>query len=378
MSALEISDIRKEYGKIETLKGIDISLQGGEFLVLLGSSGCGKSTLLNIIAGLAEPTGGDIRIGGRSILRSHPKDRDIAMVFQSYALYPNMTVERNIGFGLEMRKVPAGERQDAVRKAARLLQIETLLDRKPSQLSGGQRQRVAIGRALVRNPRVFLFDEPLSNLDAKLRMEMRTELKRLHQLLKTTVVYVTHDQIEAMTLATRIAVMRNGRIEQLGTPEEIYNRPATLYVACFVGSPPMNVLDVTVEEEHLRLTGTDALIPVPPHFRNSVRTGQTLKAGIRPEALGDGESASLGHKLPVTIEIVELTGPESVVSCKVGGQGLLACLSASFKAAPGTSRTLAFNPADVHLFDPATSERLSTGWSIAPETGSAGGLERSR
>ena len=229
MSALEIRNIRKTYGDVETLKGIDIALESGEFLVLLGSSGCGKSTLLNIIAGLAEATGGDMLIGGRSVLGVHPKDRDIAMVFQSYALYPNLTVHRNIGFGLEMRKVP---RRAATRRCAKpqsCCRSRPLLDRKPSQLSGGQRQRVAIGRALVRKPEVFLFDEPLSNLDAKLRMEMRTELKRLHQMLKTTVVYVTHDQIEAMTLATRIAVMRDGRIEQLGTPEEIYNtRPRSM------------------------------------------------------------------------------------------------------------------------------------------------------
>ncbi|MGO7207664.1 ABC transporter ATP-binding protein, partial [Rhizobium ruizarguesonis] len=233
-----------------------VSLESGEFLVLLGSSGCGKSTLLNIIAGLAEATSGDVRIGGRSVLDVHPKDRDIAMVFQSYALYPNLTVHRNIGFGLEMRKVPAPERDRAVHDAAKLLQIENLLDRKPSQLSGGQRQRVAIGRALVRKPEVFLFDEPLSNLDAKLRMEMRTEIKRLHQMLKTTVVYVTHDQIEAMTLASRIAVMRDGRIEQLGTPEEIYNHPATLYVATFVGAPPMNLLKATARDGRLALSGS--------------------------------------------------------------------------------------------------------------------------
>ena len=208
MSALEIRNIRKNYGAVETLKGIDIALQSGEFLVLLGPSGCGKSTLLNIIAGLAEATSGDVLIGGRSVLGVHPKNRDIAMVFQSYALYPNLTVHRNIGFGLEMRGVAADERDKAVREAAKLLQIENLLDRKPSQLSGGQRQRVAIGRALVRKPQVFLFDEPLSNLDAKLRLEMRTELKRLHQLLQTTVVYVTHEPDRGVTLATRIAVMR--------------------------------------------------------------------------------------------------------------------------------------------------------------------------
>src|SRR6478735_8122609 len=223
MSALEIQNIRKTYGDVETLKGIDISLESGEFLVLLGSSGCGKSTLLNIIAGLAEPTGGDILIGGRSVLGVHPKDRDIAMVFQSYALYPNLTVHRNIGFGLEMRKVPAAEREKAVQETAKLLQIEALLDRKPSQLSGGQRQRVAIGRALVRKPEVFLFDEPLSNLDAKLRVQMRLELAKLHAELGTTMIYVTHDQTEAMTLADKIVVLDKGIISQVGSPLELYN-----------------------------------------------------------------------------------------------------------------------------------------------------------
>ena len=358
MSALEISGLRKDYGKFAVLQGIDIALESGEFLVLLGSSGCGKSTLLNIIAGLAEPSGGDIRIDGRSILGAHPKDRDIAMVFQSYALYPNMSVERNIGFGLEMRKVPAKERLASVRRTATLLQIESLLERKPSQLSGGQRQRVAIGRALVRDPRVFLFDEPLSNLDAKLRMEMRTELKRLHQMLKTTVVYVTHDQIEAMTLATRVAVMREGRVEQLGAPEEIYNRPATLYVAGFVGSPPMNFLGVTAESGRLRIDGTEAFLTLPAPLRGLVRDGRALTAGLRPEALKTGAATAGSANLPVTIEIVELTGPESVVSCRIGEQRLLACLPASFKAAPGAPATLAFDETELHLFDPGTGRNL--------------------
>jgi multiple sugar transport system ATP-binding protein len=354
MSALEIDNIRKTYGAIETLKGIDISLDSGEFLVLLGSSGCGKSTLLNIIAGLAEASGGDVRIGGRSVLGVHPKDRDIAMVFQSYALYPNLSVRRNIGFGLEMRGVPAAEREKAVLDTAKLLQIENLLDRKPGQLSGGQRQRVAIGRALVRKPQVFLFDEPLSNLDAKLRMEMRTELKRLHQMLGTTIVYVTHDQIEAMTLATRIAVMRNGRIEQLGTPEEVYDHPATLYVAGFVGSPPMNVLDGVVTGEGLRLDGSDGLIALPVRFKNAVAHGRRVKVGIRPEALrltedGDGQSA-----LKVAVEVVELTGPELVVTGRVSGQRITACLSPRTKLTVGTTQVFAFDDDALHLFDAET------------------------
>ncbi|MHC2218650.1 ABC transporter ATP-binding protein [Rhizobium leguminosarum] len=351
MSALEIQNIRKTYGDVDTLKGIDISLESGEFLVLLGSSGCGKSTLLNIIAGLAEATSGDVRIGGRSVLSVHPKDRDIAMVFQSYALYPNLTVHRNIGFGLEMRKVPAPERDNAVRDAARLLQIENLLDRKPSQLSGGQRQRVAIGRALVRKPEVFLFDEPLSNLDAKLRMEMRTEIKRLHQMLKTTVVYVTHDQIEAMTLASRIAVMRDGRIEQLGTPEEIYNHPATLYVATFVGAPPMNLLKATVRDDRLALSGSDVSLPLPARFRETAGNGRDLILGIRPEAL---RTDGTGPSIEATLEVAELTGPELVVTALAGNQRLMACLPPRTPIRDNEKLTLFFDEEAMHLFDPQT------------------------
>ncbi|KQW33643.1 MULTISPECIES: sn-glycerol-3-phosphate ABC transporter ATP-binding protein UgpC [unclassified Ensifer] len=361
MSALEICNIHKRYGEVETLKGIDIALESGEFLVLLGSSGCGKSTLLNIIAGLAEPSGGDIRIGPRSIIGTHPKDRDIAMVFQSYALYPNMSVARNIGFGLEMRKVPAPEREKAVIETAKLLQIENLLERKPSQLSGGQRQRVAIGRALVRNPQVFLFDEPLSNLDAKLRMEMRTELKRLHQLLKTTVVYVTHDQIEAMTLATRIAVMRDGRIEQLGTPEEIYDRPATLYVAGFVGSPPMNIFEAEVSDSSLRVEGGDQPIALPARFHGKVQNGQRVKVGIRPEALRLATDESNALRLTARVEVVELTGPELVVTARIGDQRITACLPPRTQLAIDAERTFAFDEGALHLFDPETGRSLLSG-----------------
>ncbi|CCM79116.1 ABC transporter ATP-binding protein [Rhizobium mesoamericanum] len=355
MSALEIVNIRKTYGDVETLKGIEIALESGEFLVLLGSSGCGKSTLLNIIAGLAEATSGDVRIGGRSVLGVHPKDRDIAMVFQSYALYPNLTVHRNIGFGLEMRKVPAAERDQAVREAAKLLQIENLLERKPSQLSGGQRQRVAIGRALVRKPEVFLFDEPLSNLDAKLRMEMRTELKRLHQMLKTTVVYVTHDQIEAMTLATRIAVMRDGRIEQLGTPSEIYDRPATLYVATFVGAPPMNLLNVRVHGGQLQIDGSDTVLPLPDGLETRPKDRQKLIIGIRPEAFRLGSSELM---IPAKCEVAELTGPELVVTAFAGTQRIMASLPPRTALENGRPLTLSFDREAIHLFDAESGLRL--------------------
>ena len=353
MSALAIDHIRKSYGTVETLKGIDIALDSGEFLVLLGSSGCGKSTLLNIIAGLAEPNAGDIRIDGRSLIGVHPKDRDIAMVFQSYALYPNLTVARNIGFGLEMRRVPKADREKAVLEAARLLQIEPLLDRKPSQLSGGQRQRVAIGRALVRQPKIFLFDEPLSNLDAKLRMEMRTELKRLHQMLKTTIVYVTHDQIEAMTLATRIAVMRNGQIEQWGTPEAIYQRPATAYVATFVGAPPMNMLSAAWADGGLRIDGSEVTLPMQ---RPNAATAPTITLGIRAEALDYGAA---GYSLPMTVEVCELTGPELIVTGRVGPQKLVASFPARRKVQMGETLALTLAQDQVHLFDDATGKRVN-------------------
>ncbi|TIW60740.1 MAG: ATP-binding cassette domain-containing protein, partial [Mesorhizobium sp.] len=248
----------------------------------------------------------------------------------------------------------------AVAEAARLLQIESLLDRKPSQLSGGQRQRVAIGRALVRKPQVFLFDEPLSNLDAKLRLEMRTELKRLHQLLQTTVVYVTHDQIEAMTLASRIAVMRDGRIEQLGTPEEIYNEPATLYVAGFVGAPSMNMLKAVVADGKLVVAGSDVRIPLPARYRTSAREGAEVVVGIRPEALRAANSTATDLSLPVEIEVVELTGPELVISARIGAQRLTACLPPRAAVAKGETRSLAFDEAALRLFDPSTGMALPT------------------
>ncbi|MDW9359126.1 sn-glycerol-3-phosphate ABC transporter ATP-binding protein UgpC [Sinorhizobium meliloti] len=357
MSALEIRNIRKRYGEVETLKGIDIALESGEFLVLLGSSGCGKSTLLNIIAGLAEPSGGDILIGERSVLGVHPKDRDIAMVFQSYALYPNLSVARNIGFGLEMRRVPQAEHDKAVRDTARLLQIENLLDRKPSQLSGGQRQRVAIGRALVRNPQVFLFDEPLSNLDAKLRMEMRTELKRLHQMLRTTVVYVTHDQIEAMTLAIRIAVMRDGRIEQLAAPDEVYDRPATLYVAGFVGSPPMNILDAEMTANGLKIEGCEEVLPLPAAFNGAAWAGRRVKVGIRPEALRLA-AGSEAQRLTANVEVVELTGPELVTTATIGSQRITACLPPRTAVGMGSAHAFTFDGTALHLFDPESGRSL--------------------
>ncbi|RJL09634.1 ABC transporter ATP-binding protein, partial [Paracoccus siganidrum] len=253
MAFIEIERLERSIGAHNILKGIDVSLDKGGFLVLLGPSGCGKSTLLNAIAGLQPPTAGDIRIDGDSVVGLHPSKRDIAMVFQSYALYPNMTVGQNIGFPLEMAGIPKAQREADIATVARTLQIGHLLDRRPAQLSGGQRQRVAMARALVRKPRLFLFDEPLSNLDAKLRVEVRAEIKRLHQQTGATIIYVTHDQIEAMTLATQIVVMKEGEIQQTGTPAEIYNRPANMFVADFMGSPPMNMLPGQVAEDGAHL-----------------------------------------------------------------------------------------------------------------------------
>lgn len=354
MSALTIEKIHKSYGAVETLKGIDIALESGEFLVLLGSSGCGKSTLLNIIAGLAEPTSGEILVGDRSIVGVHPKDRDIAMVFQSYALYPNLSVRRNIGFGLEMRKVPTKEREAAVDETAKLLQIESLLDRKPGQLSGGQRQRVAIGRAIVRKPKIFLFDEPLSNLDAKLRMELRTELKRLHQMMKTTIVYVTHDQIEAMTLATRIAVMRNGQVEQLDTPEAIYNKPATLYVAGFVGAPPINLLNGRWTSTGVKLNGTEITLVMP---RPAGNDEEEIIVGIRAESF---RTSSGNVAMEATVDVAELTGPEFIVTCRLGQeQKIVATLPPQAKVEPGALLPLAVDTEHVHLFSPTTGKRIN-------------------
>ncbi|MCB8840410.1 ABC transporter ATP-binding protein [Aurantimonas sp. VKM B-3413] len=360
MSTLELAGIRKRYGNLETLKGIDLTLESGEFLVLLGPSGCGKSTLLNIIAGLLEPSAGEVRIDGRAMTRVHPKNRDIAMVFQSYALYPNLTVARNIGFGLEMRKVAKAEREAAVKKAAEILQIEPLLGRKPSELSGGQRQRVAIGRALVRDPKVFLFDEPLSNLDAKLRTEMRTELKRLHQQLKATVVYVTHDQVEAMTLATRIAVMRQGRVEQVGAPKAIYDHPANLYVAGFMGSPPMNVLTGTVapEGDIWQADGAEGRVAIPHFLRARLQPGQALTLGVRPERLqiAAGEGAA---DLVMDVEVTELTGAETLVIGSVGGQPLIGSVEPELAPRPGERLPLVFREDALRWFDAETGEALA-------------------
>ncbi len=370
MAFLEIDGLKKRFGNVEILKGIDVELEKGGFLVLVGPSGCGKSTLLNTIAGLEQITEGEIRVDGRPINDLHPSKRDIAMVFQSYALYPNMTVAGNISFGMEMRGVPADERQKAIDKVAKVLQIGHLLNRKPSQLSGGQRQRVAMGRALVRDPKLFLFDEPLSNLDAKLRVDMRIEIKRLHATTGTTIVYVTHDQIEAMTLATKIAVMRDGEVQQFGTPAEIYNNPTNLFVADFMGSPAMNLIPATIATKGNALSVVlqrEAREPITLPMANapaglSAFQGKPIIFGVRPEALTDPEGAERNASNIATadlhIEVVEPAGSDTFAVTNLGGKPVVARLRADANIQPGTSTPLAFNLTKAVFFDPATESRI--------------------
>jgi len=341
-SSLDIAGINKRFGKgdksVEVLRKVDIHVAPGEFLILVGPSGCGKSTLLNIIAGLDGPTEGEIRIGGQNVVGMPPRDRDIAMVFQSYALYPTLSVADNIGFALEMRKMPRAERQKRIDEVAAMLQIGHLLDRRPSQLSGGQRQRVAMGRALARQPQLFLFDEPLSNLDAKLRVEMRAEIKRLHQASGTTSVYVTHDQVEAMTLGSRIAVMKGGVVQQLGTPDEIYNRPANTYVASFIGSPTMNLL-----------RGAQPAGLVPPHG------AQEALLGVRPEHVTLQDDAPWRGQ----VSVVEPTGPDTYVVVDTAAGRVTLRTDAQTRVQPGDRVGLAVAPAHAHWFDAGTEERLA-------------------
>jgi len=365
---LEIDHLYKDYGPVEVLKDIDLSIEQGGFLVLVGPSGCGKSTLLYTIAGLEAITRGEIRIDGRTVNDLPPSKRDIAMVFQSYALYPSMSVAENIGFGMEMRGVPKAERRRAIAEVAKTLQIEHLLARRPAQLSGGQRQRVAMGRALVRDPKLFLFDEPLSNLDAKLRIEMRTEIKRLHQSLGTTIVYVTHDQIEAMTLATRIAVLKDGVLQQFGTPAEIYDDPANLFVADFMGSPPMNLIPVTVQADGAgpslvveRATGGPATVPAGRAAGLEARAGGEAILGIRPEAITEVPADGVADGAAVVecqIEVVEPAGADTYVITHLGGKEVVARTSPDCKVRAGETLPLAFRMDKAVFFDPATHARI--------------------
>ncbi|MET0350898.1 MAG: ABC transporter ATP-binding protein [Rhizobacter sp.] len=356
MGALSIRQVKKSYGSHHILKSVDLEIEKGEFIILVGPSGCGKSTLLSMIAGLDNPTSGNIILGDRDITYVAPKDRDIAMVFQSYALYPNMTVEQNIAFALEMRKVPKAERKVLVDKVSKMLQLDHLLDRKPGQLSGGQRQRVAMGRALARQPSLFLFDEPLSNLDAKLRVEMRAEIKLLHQRTKTTTVYVTHDQVEAMTLGDRIAVMRDGILQQFGTPDEIYSRPATKFVAEFIGSPAMNMVAAKRERNGLFAKGVE--LPLGPQVAAALQShpNQDMVYGLRPEAI---RFVAAGTGLAGQLTMIEPTGPESYAFVDTVVGPLVVRVPGKVNGQVGDSVSLAWQPADVHLFDASTEARVS-------------------
>ena len=348
MASVSFESIHKSFGATKVLHGISLDIADGEFMVLVGPSGCGKSTLLRMLAGLEDITGGTIAIDGRVVNDLDSKDRDIAMVFQSYALYPHMTVRDNMGFSLRLRKEKNAVISEGVARAARILNLEPYLHRYPRELSGGQRQRVAMGRAIVRDPKVFLFDEPLSNLDAKLRVAMRSEIKALHQRLKTTTVYVTHDQVEAMTMADRIAVMNEGRIEQLGEPLELYDRPANLFVAQFIGSPAMNVFEGVFRNNQVEALGARW-----PTVANAAE-GQSVRYGIRPEhlALGGGDG------IAAEVEVVEPMGAETEVLVKVGGQTFTVMTHGRATFGPGEKIRLAPQAAHAHLFDAASGSRL--------------------
>src|SRR5579872_57665 len=340
MAQVALRNIVKMFDKTPAVQGIDLDIADREFVVLVGPSGCGKSTTLRMVAGLEEATSGEIYIGSEVVNDVPPKDRDIAMVFQNYALYPQMTVYENMSFGLRLKKVAKAQIRERVENAARILDISALLERKPKQLSGGQRQRVAMGRAIVRNPKVFLFDEPLSNLDAKLRVQMRTEIKKVHQKVTTTTVYVTHDQIEAMTLADRVVVMNAGRIEQVGTPHELYHHPKTRFVAGFMGSPAMNFLPCRLIEEQgqlsLRLAnGASLMIPPErrPHYASYLN--RDLIFGIRPEHLSEPRPCPSGAELALPVEVVEPMGMETMVYFLVGGLELCSRTTLTHSPAPG-------------------------------------------
>jgi multiple sugar transport system ATP-binding protein len=358
MASVQLQQVQKSYdGKNTVIHGIDLEIRHGEFVVFVGPSGCGKSTLLRMIAGLESISGGDVLIDGQRVNDTPPRNRDIAMVFQDYALYPHKSLYDNMAFGLRLRKTPEDEIKRRVMDAARLLRIDHMLERKPAALSGGQRQRVAIGRAIVRQPKVFLFDEPLSNLDAQLRNEMRSEIKKLHQRLGATIIYVTHDQVEAMTLADRIAVLSAGHKMQYATPEEIYNRPAAQFVAGFTGSPPMNLVTCTVQEGVVDLGGT--ALALPPALAERVAHAQGHIFGIRPENVSltprvvPGEAA-----VPAKVVISEPLGAETLVTFQVGQAELVARCASNFKAPSGAAQTLYLDPAAMHLFDKDSGQAL--------------------
>jgi multiple sugar transport system ATP-binding protein len=366
MAQVTLRKIVKKYDEVLAVRGIDLDIVDKEFIVLVGPSGCGKSTTLRMIAGLEEISGGDIAIGGHVVNDVPPKDRDIAMVFQNYALYPHMNVYENMSFGLKLKKTPKAEIDKRVKQAAQILDITELLDRKPKQLSGGQRQRVAMGRAIVRDPKVFLFDEPLSNLDAKLRVQMRTEIKKVHQKVRTTTVYVTHDQVEAMTLADRVVVMNAGLIEQVGTPNDLYHAPTTKFVAGFIGSPAMNFIPCQLEQAAgaLRVRLSDKLsFPVPAE-RTARYTGHAGKAnlvlGLRPEHIAETRphAEANQHDFDMTIDVVEPMGMETLIYFTVGGVEICGRVNPNAGATALQSMKLRADLSNMHLIDDGTGKVL--------------------
>ncbi len=361
MATVTFDGVWKRFGEVVAVNDLNLKINDGEFMVLVGPSGCGKTTSLRMIAGLEEITQGTLSIGDKVVNHVAPKDRDIAMVFQSYALYPHMTVRDNMAFGLKLRKTPKADIERRVNEAAAMLSCQNLLDRKPRELSGGQRQRVALGRAIVREPAVFLMDEPLSNLDAKLRVQTRAEIARLHQRLGTTIVYVTHDQVEAMTMGQRIAVMSEARLQQVGSPQELYDHPDNRFVAGFIGSPSMNFLDVDVHREDgvIRLVGDGIDIPLPERYKASMKdfTGSKLIVGVRPEHL-DVNTAGPAGTLSGSADVVEYLGNEELIHLAVGGHDIVALIGSEHRLRPGDDLSLKIPLEKVHLFDPESQLAL--------------------
>jgi len=361
MATVTFEHVTKKYGDVTAVHDFNLEIGDGEFMVLVGPSGCGKTTNLRMVAGLEEITSGTLRIGDRVVNDVPPKDRDIAMVFQSYALYPHMTVRDNLAFGLKLRKVAKADIEKRVNEAAGILSLEKLLDRKPKELSGGQRQRVALGRAIVREPAVFLMDEPLSNLDAKLRVQTRAEIARLHQRLKTTVVYVTHDQVEAMTMGSRIAVMSDGLLQQVGTPQALYDHPLNRFVAGFIGSPSMNFVDVNQSDGHLKSDKGDIEIPLPGRFREAVGVeGKKLVAGFRPEHIEIGQGAQAEARFRATAEVVEYLGNEELLHVNAGGRDVVAIVGSEHRVKPGDVIDFKVPLEKVHLFDVESGKALTS------------------
>ncbi|MCB9545082.1 MAG: sn-glycerol-3-phosphate ABC transporter ATP-binding protein UgpC [Myxococcales bacterium] len=354
MARVELDGVAKRYPNgFQAVKGVDLDVADGEFIVLVGPSGCGKSTTLRMVAGLESITDGELRIDGARVNDVAPRDRDVAMVFQSYALYPHMTVFENMAFALKLRKTPPAEIKQRVEAVAEQLDITALLDRRPAQMSGGQRQRVAMGRAIVRRPRVFLFDEPLSNLDAKLRLKMRIEVARLHRALGATSLYVTHDQVEAMTLADRIVLMKDGDVQQIGAPLDLYHRPATVFVATFIGSPTMNIIAASVAGGRLVGGGLDAPLPAGA----APATGQALQVGVRPVDVRVAEAGE-APMLRGVVEVVEPMGNESFVHCRVADELIVLREEGESRRQAGEAVALVVTPERLHLFDAATGRRL--------------------